>query len=114
MTEQELINELSALKEQFDKAFSILDASQTQSDVKTVSKAYSELKTYVVEYASELDKLQKSGELNELQSEILLPAINEVALHCRTPKNSTNKEELSSSLYDSSDYLVHYISQLNT
>ena len=113
MTKQEIIEELSQLSVRFDSALGKLDSATSQTDVESVSTIYSELKTYVVEYSKKLEKLQHSGRLNELQSTILLPAISEVASHCSAPKNSTNKADLGSCLYDGADYLSYYLGQLH-
>lgn len=114
MTKQEIIEELSQLKKQFDKAFEMVNTSNSKSELKATSEVYSELKTYVVEYSNTLEKRQRKAQLNDLESSILLPAISEVALNFHARKNSSNKAELSSSLYDGSSYLSYYLSQLNS
>lgn len=105
---------LSELKEQFEAIFWLLDnpseGLSPRENLKLISSQYSELKAHVNERSN---KLQKSKTLNDVQTNFLLPAFRDVALHCTARKGSMNKIELGSSLYDGSDYCSYYIGQID-
>jgi hypothetical protein len=106
-----MIEYLSGLKDEFERAFQQLDVPQP--DLRNVSFLYSKLKTKVVEYEKRLEQQERKGYLSELEVSVLKPAIQEVVSHCSAPKNSKSKIELSSALYDGADYLGYYLSQLD-
>lgn len=113
MHKSEIKDVLIELQKKFDAIFSLFDSPSegvsSKENLKLISSQYSELKDYVNEYHNTLNK---SKDLSADQRSFLLPAIEEIVLHCKARKGSMNKDELISSLYDGSDYCSFYIGQL--
>ncbi len=116
MNKEEVFSELETWKHRFDDIFKLFDnPSEDMSEnenLKVISDRYSELKRKIVEYDTQLQKSDNSGKLSECAASILAPAIHEATLHCSARKGSMDKNELSSSLYDGSDYISYYLSQI--
>lgn len=114
MNKSEIKEVLIELKGRFESIFRLFDFPEDglspKENLKFISSQYSELKEYVNSYNAQL---KKSKNLSTDQINFLVPAIREVALHCNARKGSMNKVELSSSLYDGSDYCSYYLEQLD-
>lgn len=114
MNQSEIKEVLIELRNRFENVFRLFDVPEDglspKENLKLISSQYSELKEYVNSYD---EQLRKSKNLSDDQINFLVPAIREVALHCNARKGSMNKIELSSSLYDGSDYCSYYLGQLD-
>lgn len=111
--EEKIIIELQNWKNRFAELFQLLDQAEGKDAIKAVSNGYLQLKEDILQREKELRKSEAKGSLSTTEQTILAPAIREAALHCSAPKGSTNKQKLSSSLYDGEDYLSCYLGQLN-
>jgi DNA anti-recombination protein RmuC len=111
MTEIEVKSELEYIKNEF----SILMAhfNESKPDLNYISERYSELKRRVKVRLTDLEKVEKSGKLSEVERSILLPAFREISLHCNARVGSKNSQELSSSIYDGEDYCSYWLAELN-
>ncbi len=113
MTEFEIVEELTSWKAEFSEAMTLFERDTDRQTLQDISKRYSSLKKQIVARDKELQKAESQGKLNKQEKYLLAPAIKEVALHCNARIGSMNKQELSSSLYDSEDYLVYHLSEIN-
>ena len=118
MNKAEIIKDLKNWEKKFDEVFNLfdhpIDGLSANENLKVISVRYSELKSRIVDYSKRLEKADKNGQLNADEQSILVPAIREVALDCSARRGSKNRQELVSSLYDASDYLSYYLSQIET
>ena len=110
--EEQIAIEIKNWKNRFNELFHLLDKAVEKNTIKIASDGYSQLNEDVLQRKKELNKSEVKGTLSIKEQTILVPAIREAALHCSAPKGSTNKQKLSSSLYDGEDYLSYYLNQL--
>ncbi|MEI8594003.1 hypothetical protein [Photobacterium sp. Hal280] len=81
--------------------------------LKQASHSYSEFKKDLSARKNELLKLERVGGLSESEEYLLLPAINEVLLHCNARVGTMNKKKLSETLVDCDDYLDYHLSHID-
>lgn len=117
MNRSEITEKLKQLKAEFDELMLLFDTPKDslskQETLSYTSQKYSDIKSRVMEYQKELERAKRSGILNQDELLFLVPAIEEVSLHCAARKGSKNVQELSSSIYDGQDYCSYWLSQLN-
>jgi len=111
MTEIEVKSELENIKNEFSVLMMLFNESNT--DLNYISERYSELKCRVKDRLTDLEKVEKSGKLSEVESSILLPAFREISLHCTARVGSKNSQELRSSIYDGEDYCSYWLAEIN-
>lgn len=111
MTENKVKSELVNIKNEFSALMTLFNISRT--DLNYISEKYSELKDRVKDRLNELEKVEKSGKLSEIEKSILLPAFREIFFHCNAKCGSKNSQELSSSIYDCEDYCSYWLAELN-
>lgn len=111
MTEIEVKSELENIKNSFSVLMVLFYEPKT--DLNYVSDKYSEFKRRIKDHLNDLEKVETSGKMNEVERSVLLPAYREISLHCNARARSKNSQELSSSIYDAEDYCSYWLAELN-
>lgn len=111
MNKKEIKIYLEQLRSDSEKVMALFRTNNP--DINIISARYSEQKTFFITLNKELEKKETQNLLSSDDEKYLFPAIHEVAQHCVARIGSKNKKELSSSIYDCSDYLTYYINQID-
>ncbi|TGD70779.1 hypothetical protein E4634_20795 [Mangrovimicrobium sediminis] len=117
MDRNEIIQKLETLSSEFEELLIHFDQPKEgmsrMETVSFVSEQYSGIKDRVVDFRKQLEKDERDDRLSRDEEAFLVPAIREVALHCKARKGSKNVQELKSSIYDGQSYCSYWLAQLN-
>jgi len=116
MGKEEVISELEELAKEFSNLFSLFDSPKigmsSKENIDFISQEYSTLKDTVKEKLDKLQKRKRNNELSHTEALFLLPALEEIFLHCDARRGSKDERALNSSIWDGYDYALIYLSQL--